>query len=327
MTPRLVLEVLDGRTVRTRVCIETLPVTIGRDYASDLVLDDPYVCPTHVRISDADGAGLVAEDVGSVNGLRVGPRRERVERVVLRHGTELRIGRTVIRCCDPTHPLPPTLVEADRAGAPAWLTSTAARAGAIGGSLVALTLFEYADSIERAGLTSAVSEAAAMLLVLAFWAGVWSLATRVASHRFAFTRHLAFASVMAVAVFAYGALIEWIDFFAPSGVPAGVFALPVGLALLIFLLDGHLRIASGLARWQRLRAALAATGVIAALVLLFSLADNDTFTNRMSYEGQLKPVPASLIPAMSVGRFAAEAQSLRAKVDQMASDSASAAER
>jgi hypothetical protein len=325
MMPRLVLEVLDGRAVKTRAYIETLPVTIGRDYASDLVLDDPYVCPTHVRISEADGAGLVAEDVGSVNGLHVGPGRERVERVVLRHGTELRIGRTIIRCCDPAQPIPPTLVEADRAGMPAWLTSPVGRAGTIGGSLVVLALFAYAGSIERTGLAKAVSEAAGMLMLLALWAGVWALATRVASHRFAFTRHLAFASVMAVAVWTFGALIEWIDFFAPSGVPAGVFALPAGVALVILLVDGHLGIASGLTRWQRLRAALATTGVIAVLVLLFSLVDTDDFTNQMSYEGQLKPVPASIIPAMSVGRFAAEAQSLRAKVDQMASDSASAA--
>jgi hypothetical protein len=322
MTPRLILEVLDGRaTVRTRARIDTLPATIGRGYANDLIVDDPYVSPTHVRIVEDDGGELVAEDADSVNGLYQGRGRERLGRIALKPGTELRIGRTTIRCCDPAQPVPPALVDG-RGTVPgrSWLATPAARALAIGGSLVLLGIAGYTGSIERTGGVNAVGQSIAFLILLAIWAGLWALASRAVSHRFAFTFHLAFASLVAAAVTVCGTITDWIDFFAPSGTPSAIFAIPVGLALVAVLIYGHLGIASTMPRTQRLRAALGGTGVLVAIFMLFWMVGNEKFTTKMDYEAQLKPVPAAFVPTVSVDRFVADARSLRDDVDEMASD-------
>jgi pSer/pThr/pTyr-binding forkhead associated (FHA) protein len=44
------LEVLEGDAVHGRHRLERFPVTVGRGYASDVILDDPKVSEAHLRI-------------------------------------------------------------------------------------------------------------------------------------------------------------------------------------------------------------------------------------------------------------------------------------
>ncbi|MBX6332864.1 MAG: FHA domain-containing protein [Gemmatimonadaceae bacterium] len=330
MMPRLVLEVLDGRaTVRARARIDAVPATIGRGYDNDVILDDPYACPTHVRITeDADGT-LVAEDVGSVNGLRVGRNGARVPRVPLRHGTELRIGRTIVRCCDPAHPVPPALADDDqeRGVAGRILASARWRVAAICASVPALVAFEYTASIDRAGGVKALSETVVLLLLLTLWSGGWALASRVVSHRFAFTRHFAYATLMAVAFTAFGAVTEWLDFLVPDTALSDAFGFGAAAVLVGMVIAGHLRIASTMSRAHRFRAVAAVLGALGVIGVILAIADNEKFTSVMRYDGQLKPIPASWVPAVSVTRFVADARALREAVDTLASDSAGSASR
>ena len=49
------LEVLDRRgRLLDRHRIDRCPITIGRAYANDVIVDDPYVCPTHLRLLRTD---------------------------------------------------------------------------------------------------------------------------------------------------------------------------------------------------------------------------------------------------------------------------------
>jgi signal transduction histidine kinase len=77
--------------------------SIGRAYDNDVVLDDPYVAPHHVRLArEADGA-LYAEDLGTVNGISTGPRARRQSRVPLDGREVLHVGRTLLRVRDDGH--------------------------------------------------------------------------------------------------------------------------------------------------------------------------------------------------------------------------------
>src|SRR5690606_23682810 len=42
---------------------------IGRAFDNDVVLSDPHVAPHHLRVSRAGDGTLVAEDLGTINGL------------------------------------------------------------------------------------------------------------------------------------------------------------------------------------------------------------------------------------------------------------------
>jgi pSer/pThr/pTyr-binding forkhead associated (FHA) protein len=66
-------------------------ITLGRAWDNDIVLDDAHVAAHHLRIArDAEGR-WIAEDLGSINGLRVEGERRAQARVELAPGTTVRI--------------------------------------------------------------------------------------------------------------------------------------------------------------------------------------------------------------------------------------------
>jgi two-component system response regulator AtoC len=70
-------------------------VTVGRSRSADVVLDDTTVSRTHVAIEI--GPSLIVEDLGSQNGVRVGPRRLAPnERVEVRAGEPFVLGKLVV---------------------------------------------------------------------------------------------------------------------------------------------------------------------------------------------------------------------------------------
>jgi pSer/pThr/pTyr-binding forkhead associated (FHA) protein len=83
--------------VATRYRFASTPITIGRAYDNDVVVDDPHVAAHHLRIARNDDGALIAEDLGSRNGLYVDRERERRAEIVLDGEHELRIGATVLR--------------------------------------------------------------------------------------------------------------------------------------------------------------------------------------------------------------------------------------
>jgi hypothetical protein len=66
--------VREGAFVREAV-FHDLPVSVGRTAESDVVLFDPSVSRAHARIEQGDGGEIVLRDLGSRNGLHLGPSR------------------------------------------------------------------------------------------------------------------------------------------------------------------------------------------------------------------------------------------------------------
>jgi sigma-B regulation protein RsbU (phosphoserine phosphatase) len=83
------LVVIDPQGRRTRVAIEPLPFTIGRQPESHLIIRDTRVSRAHARILVEDGE-YVIEDSGSRHGTFVNGRR--IERQVLRNSDKVEFG-------------------------------------------------------------------------------------------------------------------------------------------------------------------------------------------------------------------------------------------
>ena len=73
------------------------PITIGRAYDNDVVVDDPHVAAHHLRIVRSDEGVLKAEDLGSRNGLYLGRGRDKRSEIALDGDHELSIGTTMLR--------------------------------------------------------------------------------------------------------------------------------------------------------------------------------------------------------------------------------------
>src|SRR5262249_25724180 len=87
----------------------TLPATIGRAYSNEIIVDDQYVCPEHLRLSQSEGGDIVVEDLGSVNGSFQLEPPGCVKSKVLKSGETLRIGQTMLRFFLPAHYVPPSV--------------------------------------------------------------------------------------------------------------------------------------------------------------------------------------------------------------------------
>lgn len=85
-----VLVVRKGVSVGERFYLDRPELTVGRDPASDIFLNDVTVSRAHARLHVV-GSAVTVEDAGSLNGTYVN--NVRVDSAVLSHGDALQIGR------------------------------------------------------------------------------------------------------------------------------------------------------------------------------------------------------------------------------------------
>ena len=90
--------------------VEGNSVTIGRSYQNDVVLDDVYISPNHLRLDAAEG-GWRLTDLQTVNGVEIikNPRSSETQlldadsAILLGEGAEIKIGRTRLRIVSDSH--------------------------------------------------------------------------------------------------------------------------------------------------------------------------------------------------------------------------------
>jgi hypothetical protein len=314
------VEILGSKDrVVERFRFDSLPFTIGRAYSNDMILDDPYVCPEHLRIvRDADG-NLVAEDLGSVNGLRESNRPERVTSMRLHPGIKLRIGRTVLHFCDANHPVAATLV--DQTDSPTFrsrLASPYAGGGFAVAAFALLAAYSYLGTYERVSVAKIVSQSLFILLGLGLWAGCWALVSRVVFGRSRYMSHLAVVCGLFVAYAIFDLGVEWFEFFFVAERAVWIAGVAGGTLFLAMLLSGHLRLASTMAGRTRRWWALGVGSAIVSLIVIAGYADRDKFTFLMEYPAVLKPVDARWLPAVSVEEFVNGSEELKTELDALA---------
>lgn len=96
--PAVLLILSGGGRAGEKVALETDLLTVGRNPASHLFLDDVTVSRHHARVL-RDAAGFLIEDLNSLNGTYVN--RRRVERHHLSDGDEVQIGKFKLSFLEP----------------------------------------------------------------------------------------------------------------------------------------------------------------------------------------------------------------------------------
>ena len=318
MAPLGYIEVLDSKgNVLERTSIDSFPIHIGRAYNNEVVIDDPYVCPAHVAIELDDRGSLIARDLNSVNGLRLGSgRKKRLPMLALNSGSQFQIGHTILRYRSFDHALAPTLLDRENGTSFFGSPYIAAFAGIMVFAL--LCLEGFLGSVERVTIAGIVSEPLVTFATLFLWAGLWTLAGRVILSRFYFFEHVTIASFAIVAFFAINAVAEWLEFlfpFIPALWVAGVFGAGVILAALVF---GHLRFASMMRRRSRMWAAFSVSAALIGISFISDYANRSKFSNVMEFTGIVKPLDAAWVPTMSVDRFIENSQKLKSDLERLA---------
>ncbi len=316
------VEILNRRNrIKSRIRLNNFPVTIGRAYTNNIIIDDRFIDPEHVRLSFDEGGNLVAEDLGSKNGLHQLKPLKRVKSVIILPGTQIRVGHTVLRFRSPDYNVGPAEVKLyEQTAFQRFLKSKSAGLAVFLFSLVVLMASDFLGSYDRFTFAKFLSNFLPVLLIFAMWAGCWSFANRVVSHEFHFISHLA---VLSTAVIGFLFFIEAIGYYAFLFSP-GVFLDVVeimGLALISTLfLYGHLSVASTVSRvWRLISSSLIAFGLF-GLFGYIDYVERAEFSNAIEFYADLKPINVHLLPTVSTEAFFKDSRDLKEKVDAFAKE-------
>jgi len=281
---------------------------IGRAYDNDVVLDDPYVAPHHVRlVRDEDGV-LHAEDLGTVNGISTGARTGRQSRIALDGRQVLHVGRTLLRIRSPAFAVPPERV----AGPAARTWPVIGLLAAVILVMAALTIWlnETRESQPSRYLLPVMGVAVVVLV----WTMGWAVLSRIFTGVAHFERHLLIAQGGLLAFFLLDELSEYGAFAFSSRVLAdGAY---VGNWLLFAALCFvHLR-AMGPRRVGAKAGAVAAVALAAIAAQSVSHLDEASTTGQQSYLQGLKPPMFRLKRAQPLDQFFGETDRLKGALDR-----------
>jgi hypothetical protein len=153
-------------------------VSIGRDYANDLRLDDPYVCAKHIKITQqADSDDLQFEDCDSINGVSINDKPQHSG--TLSANDVIKIGRTRLRVVDTSKPVEGTLRLSELEEKVSWLSSTALAISLTLAYLMFTTLIHYIGSVEEFKLSTVLPSEIGQMAVFCMWPLMFALLARV----------------------------------------------------------------------------------------------------------------------------------------------------
>lgn len=318
----LILEQVDPRhpdVPLRRVHIAAQGLTIGRGLENDLIVDDPFVDVAHARIITEEDGGVLLVDLGSVNGIdALGQGRTRG--LVLAPGVSFRLGRSLFRVRTADESLPPAVPLPAAVGAPGlWLEDRRWTVALLLAAVGLAGLDTWVDSVDRDAAVETLLLSASVLLLLLLWSAAWALIGRLLVRRPAFGVHLAVASATSLT----GALLSWLGgwgkFLLPSmwRLPNAIEAAAL-VVMTVIALVAHLAYATLLKPRTRWTAVLSVVAAVATLVGAVEYLGRDRFSDVPSFSGEIRALPANLIPAGTIAEFNRSTSAAQQRADAMA---------
>jgi hypothetical protein len=297
------------RDVTARVRINASELSIGRGYDNDVIVDDPYVAARHVRVFHDEAGQLVAEDIGSANGMYLDGKRSRLTRVVVDGNVPIRIGQTLIRIREIGH-----AVEHERLGGSERRFLPVVAATALGLGLLGFNAVNvwFAQTSEP-HLSDYLIPLLTLGVVALIWIGIWSLLSRLFSGQSHFLRHVLIAEAVVLAFWIYNELTRFSAFSLTSSVAYSYeyIALWLALAVMCFL---HLR---EVGRTHLLAKAIVVAVLLVTAVAVTMLQRSEAFANsgRRTVSHVLMPPALRLVPLQDETAFFADIGKLRTELD------------
>jgi hypothetical protein len=280
-------------------------IRIGRGYANDVVLDDPYVAPEHLRIARDESGTLVAEDMGTANGLSAG--RRRTARLALDGNRVMRIGRTYLRLREADHPVAAARL-AGR-GARAWPAIVALAIAVIAIELAGVWRHETGEPRASAYLSPALTVTVAVL----GWTAGWTLLGRVFAGAARLERHLLIALSALLAYSLYDEAASFLGYALASPLLEQVqyVAFWCAIAAASFL---HLRT---IGLFSRLVSGGVVIAILAAALTVQTVerAEQRTEGDRQDMVRRLAPPMLRLAPVQSGNAFFAAVEAMKSELD------------
>lgn len=328
--PPIIVELFDrtGSVVARHRCSE-LPLRLGRAYDNDVVVDDPFVAPTHVQIERRADGVLVARDMDTRNGihaatsgrrslwLRVG---KRSNEIVLTPDTLVRAGHSTFRVRPIDHVVAPERLDTT---AHAWEGVRPALVALV--MLCVLALFN-AWSSDTSTHETFLYETSVALVVgsMVIWAGIWALLNRLFGGRARFGRHFLIGTLLVVASFVTSFVADLLA-YAFSLEELSRFESYLSLFLLAIAVYFHVATITPLSLSFARRFAVAFGLLAIVLFGLYRYSTEHQFGDSL-YMSSLQWPAIRMVPPVSTEAFVKATENLKARADLHRNDNAAGEE-
>jgi len=312
--PPFWIEILDkSGTVTARQRIQADAITLGRGYDNDLVIDDAFVAPAHLRIAfDTEGA-LWLEDLGTQNGTFDVIRQANVKRLLVGDEASVRIGHTGLRIRRASFEVAPALPMAEAYAPLAAIGYGNAALFMMAAFITVVTLSTWLSQTSEFKLAGYLPGGVIFPLVALGWAGIWTLITRLVTARGQFFRHVAIAFSFLVALFV-------VDFVADFATYAFAWvALQRWVPLLVWVMFGvlcfaHIRAITP--KHIRLVGGIVGTLVVVAIAVHVSLRAESDRVQPQRISAKLMPPFLLMKSPVAAETFFKDTLALKPKLDE-----------
>lgn len=297
------------REIAARFRIAGPEARIGRGYDNDVIIDDPYVAAQHLRVFRDEYGQLVAEDLGSANGMFLDGGKSRLARIIVDGKGPIRIGQTFLRVRELNHE-----VERERVAGPERPTLPIVLVSVLGVTIPGIEALDvWLAQTSEPKISSYLTPLLAITGTALAWVGVWALLSRIFSGRSRFLRNLLIALT---GVFTFSLYDEFARFagFAWTWSTASTYQYVAVWSILAAVCFFHLR-EVGRSRLL-LKGALIST-LLAAAITVHTLQRSEAFSDsgRQNTARLLLPPAFRGVPLRDETVFFGEIANLKAKLD------------
>lgn len=302
--------------VAQRITLKNRAVRIGRGYDNDVVIDDPYISPHHLRIYPRD-SDLYIEDTDSLNGIVLVDKKERVKSFKAETGLRFKVGRTLMRFCGKDFPVADTLKDRTSISLYNYMENpivsiflTIAAAAYIGLDIY-IGITDKNDEIKMVGgFIFAV-------VLTSVWSTIWSFASRIVLHRWNFIIHCGTASLGLLLMSITGDLISYSSF----ALELDQYSWPVNIAafsiLSAFLIYSHLRLVSLSAPSRLIGISVGVTALMTGTVVILMMMNERNFNPAPAYSMTIKPPIFRFTKGKTPDAFFNDGDNLLTKINDM----------
>jgi hypothetical protein len=283
------IEIVDrSGVVRERVSLDENSKIIGRAYDCQVIVDDPYVCPQHVKVTLAENGELLVEDVGSINGLSADRHGSKHAQLKLQPGDDCFIGWTKLRYHRRSEKVAPARRDHSR-----QLVLSALLQPKFLALIIIIPFFQllYSTWLEQARegeLYTLLLTPATVYFVLVIWASFWSVVGKLLVHRAMFFTHLAIISAMTgLTTLVEGATAYSVFIFDVDDMKNTVLY-TTGFFITAATMYAHLHFASRGKPKSQAIAAIFVSMVILMLSVYVEIEDNSQFSSSPRYSASIK---------------------------------------
>jgi hypothetical protein len=202
------IEILSRQEIAARFKIVGSEARIGRGYANDVIVDDPYVAAEHLRVFRDEAGELVAEDLGSANGVYLGEGKQRLAHILVDGKQPIRIGQTFLRIREEGF-----AVEPERVGRPEQHSHRIVLAAVLGVAVLAVSeIRTWLSQTSEVQPTTYMMPLLAVVTTVLAWAGIWALLSRIFAGRSLFLRNLLITLAGGLAILLYDEIAQLVAY-------------------------------------------------------------------------------------------------------------------